>query len=182
MKPKLRALEKNILKYRAIQMILLLHRVESLRTFLLGSIRVSDTLLPESGERLPPGVRKPMVKALNILTSEEIITDGECEELKNIIEVRNHIGHRIHRLVEDISAPGPAIDGQYAVYDYGALERLEQLRQKIEAGMARKFVLQIASRELAFEQAEATYLEELARLRKRIDKQFLLRSQQKRSA
>tara|TARA_R110000868_G_scaffold25293_7_gene98666 strand:- start:3186 stop:3482 length:297 start_codon:yes stop_codon:yes gene_type:complete len=98
MRAKLPALEKNILKYRALQMVLLIHQVESLRTFIIGSIRSSESLLPRDSNlrALPEGVKRPMEKALNILVTKEIITEKESEDLQGIIEVRNQIGHKVH--------------------------------------------------------------------------------------
>lgn len=171
MRAKLPGLEKNILKYRALQMVLLLHEVESLRSFLIGSIRGTDAFPSRKGtERLPAGTRGPMEKALGILVAEAILTGAGSEDLQVIVELRNKVGHTIHELVEDISAP-PGLRIRNPPYDYGALERFERYRRKIERGMMRKFVLQLDFRGVAFEQAEATYREELARLRKRIDRQ-----------
>jgi hypothetical protein len=171
-RPKLPALEKNILKYRALQMVLLLHEVESLRSFLIGSIRGTDSLPWHAGsERLPAGTRSPMQKAFRVLVDEAIITEVESEDLLTIVELRNKVGHTVHELVEDISAP-PSLRKRDHSYDYSALERFERYRRRIERGMMSKFVLQLDFRGVVFEQAEATFKEELARLLKRIDRQY----------
>ena len=174
MRPALRALEKNILKYRALQMVLLLHQVESLRTFIIGSIRSTDRLavsLKTGVDRLPGGVKKTMEKALALLVHEGILTEKESEDLQSIIKLRNQVAHTIHELVADISVP--RLLGQHdPVYDYYAVDRFERYRNKIESGMAKSFVLLLDFRELSFEQAEATYKEELSRLHRRIDRQY----------
>lgn len=60
MRAKLPALEKNILKYRALQMVLLLHQVEALRSFVIGSIRATDSIPTISREiRLPENAKRP---------------------------------------------------------------------------------------------------------------------------
>ncbi len=173
MRAKLPALEKNILKYRALQMVLLIHQVESLRTFIIGSIRASESLLPRDSKLrvLPEGVKRPMEKALKLLVTKEIITEKESEDLQGIIEVRNQVGHKVHELVSDISAP-KALRKKDQIYDYFALNRFERYRDKIAEGMGKYFVLEIGFRRLIFEQAEATYKEELSRLHKRIDRQY----------
>lgn len=176
MRPKLPALEKNILKYRALQMVLLLHEVESLRSFLIGSIRGTDLLPGRAGsDRVPEGTRGPMQKALRVLVDESILTEEESQDLQTIVEFRNAIGHTVHKLVEDISAP-PELHPRLRGYDYGALDRFERYRGKIERGMTGKFMLKLDFRDVVFDQAEATYKEELARLRKRIDRQLARRS------
>ena len=174
MRSTLRALEKNILKYRALQMVLLLHQVESLRAFVIGSIQSTDLLAVANKtgvERIPNRVKKPMVKAMDILVQEGVLTEKESEDLQSIIRLRNQVGHTIHELVADISAPR-LLGSSDQVYDYYALERFERYRKKIEAGMMKGFVLQLGFRELSFEQAEATYKEELSRLHRRIDRQY----------
>lgn len=172
MKPKLRALEKNILKYRALQMVLLLHQVESLKSFVIGSIRTSDKFpFREQKPRLPAGEKKILQKSWEILVDEGIITEQDSADIQRIIDIRNQIGHSIHNLVTDISAPWYKLDKD-PLYDYFALERFEAYREKIADGMSKKFVLQIGLRGVAFEEAEKTYKEELARLHKRIDRQY----------
>lgn len=173
MRAKLPALEKKILKYRALQMVLLLHQVESLRSFVVGSIRASDKLAPllSTSVLLREGVKRPMEKALQILVDKKILTEEESEDLQSIIEVRNQIGHKVHELVSDITAPG-ALRWNDQVYDYFALERFERHRDNISKGMMRHFVLEVSLRDVTFEQAEATYKDELRRLQKRIDRQY----------
>lgn len=172
MRAKLPALEKNILKYRALQMVLLLHQVETLRSFVIGSIRATDSIPTISREiRLPENAKRPMEKAFKILVFEGIISEKESSDLQSIIELRNYIGHRMHNLVADISAP--KLMGKHdPIFDYFALGRFEKYRDKIYKGMQKKFILQFSFRDLAFEQAELTYKEELYRLPKKIDRQY----------
>lgn len=173
MRAKLPALEKNILKYRALQMVLLLHQVESLRAFVIGSIRGSDKFATYTARQvlLPDGTKRPMEKALQILVDKNVITEKESEDLQGIINLRNQVGHKIHELVSDISAP-KTLRSNDQIYDYFALDRFERYRDKISKGMMKHFVLQVSFREISFEQAEATYKEELRRLHKRIERQF----------
>jgi hypothetical protein len=173
-RPKLRALEKNILKYRALQMVLLLHEVESFREFLIGSIRATDSLSPHP-KRLPLGTKHPFEKAVTILVAEDILTEEEAEGLRKIIDQRNLIAHEVHQLVMDVTRPRDPVERK-SLYDYAALIRFEHIRKKVSSGMsAGQFVFAIGIREHFFEQAEATYREELHRLRKRINKQIRIR-------
>ncbi len=173
---KLPALEKNILKYRALQMVLLLHQVESLKAFVLGSIRATDSISSsrKNPPMLPEGAKKIFKKVWRILVNEKIITEAESQDIQNIIELRNDIGHSIHDLVMDISGPDFQLQNR-KTYDYYALERFERYREKISNGMQSKFVLEISFRELSFEKAENTYKEELKRLHKKITRQYSAR-------
>jgi hypothetical protein len=174
-KPKLPALEKNILKYRALQMVLLLHQVESLKAFVLGSMRATDRIHSGSQEpMLPEGTKKIFKKVWAFLVKEGVITESESQDIQNIIDLRNDIGHSIHNTVMDISGPEFMLQNK-KTYDYHALERFEQYREKISEGMRDKFALEIGFRELSFEEAENTYKEELSRLYKKITRQYSIR-------
>jgi hypothetical protein len=172
MNSALSALEKNILKYRAIQMILLLHQVEFLRIFIIESIRQSDEITKTATDRLSVGIKNPMEKAMAILVQEDILTKSESEDFQSIVEHRNQIAHKIHEAVEDISSQHQYLNRRKQVYDYYALDRFEKYREKITAGMMKKFILKLNFRDLSFERAEAAYKEELSRLQKRIDRQY----------
>lgn len=178
MRPKLRALEKNILKYRALQMVLLLHQVESMKNFVLGSIFSSDRI-PGGQEkpRMLPGEKQKVKKAWKILVEEGVITKEESDDIQRIIDIRNQIGHSIHDLVTDITAPWYN-RSKDPVYDYFALERFEAYRDKISNGMSKKFVLQIGLGDYSFDEAEKTYKEELARLNNRIVRQYAKRERE----
>ena len=90
-KSSLLALEKNILKYRAIQMILLLHQVESLRSFVLGTIKSTNSIVRgKIKHRIPDGTKNPLKEAWKILVEEGVITEDESKDLQNIIEIRNN--------------------------------------------------------------------------------------------
>lgn len=120
-----------------------------------------------SAKRLPPKTKRPLAEALRILVEEDIITATESEDISSIIDIRNQIGHSIHDLVSDISFKfRPRLHPK--LYDYGAVDRLQRYRSKIELGMNKEFWLSVSPRELIFEQAAKTYEEELSRLRRRI--------------
>lgn len=172
MRAKLPALEKNILKYRSLQMVLLLHQVESFRSLVIGSIRYNDKFATHTFKPalLPERVKRPMEKVFQILVALEIINEKESQELQSIIKLRDQVSHRIHELVSDISAPR-ALYSRNDIYDYFALDRFEYYRDKIYKGMTKHFILEVSFRDISFEQAEATYKEELCLLDKRIERQ-----------
>ena len=169
--PKLRALEKNVLKYRALQMIMILHAHETLKRRLINSIRTTDRIFKHTPERLPPGCKKPYEKALQILIDHGILSEIESKHLLEYANFRNTIGHDVHKLLQYITGSDSTND-MTCLYDYYALERLQRYRKKISDGMMRGFVNEIGFAELIFEQAELTYKEELERLDRKIRRQI----------
>lgn len=164
-------LEKNILKYRAFEMILILHHVQHLRRFVIDSIRATDRLV-EGPDRLPSGIARPDKKAWRILVQDGVLTDEESREIQELIDYRNIIAHA----TEEVTVSLNRTWNRFRVhdrdtYDREALKRLDMLRHKIYSGMASTYVLTLDHRPLMFEAAEEVYREELGRLRTRIRKQ-----------
>ena len=103
---QLPALEKNILKYRAFEMVMILYYIEDLKSFVLESIKNTDKIMSNYGEknkRIPDNSKKKYQKVWAILVSDGIITQEESKDIQRIIDYRNVIGHKIHQLTYDLS-------------------------------------------------------------------------------
>ncbi|HHQ4552693.1 TPA: hypothetical protein ACSPZ7_000835, partial [Aeromonas veronii] len=80
------ALESNILKLRAFEMILIIFYMESLRRFIIGSIKATDKLRQtkrldlQDDEELDKSSSKILRKATSILLDEGIITHEQRME------------------------------------------------------------------------------------------------------
>jgi hypothetical protein len=100
------ALEKNVLKLRAFEMVLVLFYAEGLRSFVVGSIRATDRLrvpTESAPHRLPDETRKLYKKAWQILVDDEILTTEESAEIQALIDYRNVIAHATEELVADVN-------------------------------------------------------------------------------
>jgi len=182
---QLPALEKNILKYRAFQMVLLLFYIEDLKLFVLNSIRATDNLnsiLKQKNPRIPNNSKKLYQKVWAVLVSDGIITQEESVDIQHIIDYRNDIAHRIHQLTHDLSCEHAAQEYSEFYdfkYDYDALNKLKAYRQKISSGFQSKYyIFSVSFRPLLFEAAEKTYQEELDKLDKKITRQFAKREKE----
>lgn len=164
---RLPALERNILKYRAYEMIVILFHIEDLRTYALGTIRANDE------QAIPDGVKKPYERAWAYLVAKGVITQDESDDIQRLTDYRNTIAHDVQKLTFDLSQERFVVNWATASvkYDYEALRRLKKYRPKIEKGL-RHMIVVLSFDHLMFEAAEKTFDEELARLRKKIDKLF----------
>lgn len=164
-------LECDILKVRALEMILILFYMEDLKTFILDSIRNTNSLLND-GESEPKkekvGKGKLFDNARLKLVSEGIISKEESETLKELIDYRNDIGHRIYMLTSDVGAYSNL--GITPRYDYTAAKKARTLRHKIMNEMGKHFILTLSFDSLAFEAAENAYKKEIERLKKKVNK------------
>jgi hypothetical protein len=163
---RLPALERNILKYRAFEMVVILFHIQNLRSYVLRTIRANDKA------RIPEGTKKSDKKAWAYLVEKGVITQDDSDEIKRLTNYRNTIAHEIQQLTYDLSQERFAADygSAYAVkYDYTALRKLKKYRPKIEKGLRHIHVV-LSFDHLMFEAAERTFEQELARLRKKINK------------
>ena len=172
------AWEADILKIRAFEMVLILFYMEDLRRFIMGSIEATDKL--HGVNRLSDG--KPKTKegkklefARAVLVSDGVINQAESDELKELVDYRNIIGHTIHDLTVDVGAYSdltrhhPETFKPMPLYDYTAAKRAKVLSEKVSKGMMKKFIMMASLDFLAFEAAEKTYIAEIERLKKRVN-------------
>jgi hypothetical protein len=88
---KLPALERSILKLRAMQILLVLFYVEELKRDVL------------SLNLVPKGTKDAIDKSLSGLVVDNAITAVEKTEIVALIDYRNLIGHQMHNLFLDLS-------------------------------------------------------------------------------
>jgi hypothetical protein len=170
---RLSALEKNELKRRALEMVLVLFYIEDLKHFVVASIRATDRLRRvASGGRLSPGTKNLYKKAWTILVDAGVLSQQESDEIQGLVDYRNLVAHQTHALTADVGRyTYLQVPGDTARYDDSALERVQYFRTKLFSGMGQKFVLSSSFRGLNFEAAERTYLEELKILNRKLRRQ-----------
>ncbi|MGR0116438.1 hypothetical protein [Ralstonia pseudosolanacearum] len=171
--------EADILKVRAFEVVLTLFYMEDLRQCVIRSIQTTDAV--HGVNRLDDG--KPKTRdgkilelARAVLVSEDVINQAESDDLKELVDYRNIIGHKIHDLTVDVGAHShltpidPATFVPIPAYDYTAAKRARDLRKKVMDGMVNKFIMSASLAPLAFEAAETVYLAEIERLKRRVNK------------
>ncbi|NIF22563.1 hypothetical protein F3J40_13260 [Pantoea sp. Acro-835] len=152
-------------------MILILFYMENLKTFILESIE-NTNIIPNEDEseynKKTIGKGKLFEGARSRLVKKGIISKEESEILKELIDYRNDIGHRIYMLTFDVGAYSSL--GIKPRYDYTAAKKARILRRKIMNEMGKHFILTLSFDSLAFESAENSYTKEIERLKKKINK------------
>ncbi|MCK0548668.1 hypothetical protein ACTMQ2_18085 [Pseudomonas syringae pv. aptata] len=165
-------LEADILKLRALEMVLVLFYVEELKQYILKSLEMTARVLNEFPS-LPK--KNKMEAARSLLVSEGCITQADADELRRLIDYRNTIGHEIHRLVFDIGSYSElgtvnAENLQLAYkYDFSAARAAASLAERVSAGMSQKLCSVIGLNALRFDAAERVYLAEIRRLKNKIN-------------
>jgi len=118
---------------------------------------------------------KKLKIALGYAVTIGILTEAEATELKDLLDYRNDIAHRVHLLMSDISRNYWAIDhAAYAgpTYKGDALDRLRAFRRSLWERARGKLVLTLSMDRVLFELAEHTYEEDLRRFDRIITKQI----------
>jgi hypothetical protein len=181
---RIRALEHNIVKYRAMQMTLAIYYAEEIRRVVITAIQTQDkfskSLKPnETTERLPPGAKRPLEKALAIWVDEKLISQNEADDIKRLVDYRNDIAHRMHLLHADLSKYRWVKDRQKygpqdkVQYDSDAAVEMEALLRLLNDRLrAASRVLTLNPNALLFDAAEKSLKQELKSLRLKIDNLF----------
>ena len=150
------ALEKNLLKYRALEMALSLFYAQSLKNLIIESLHTTDKLLNQN--RYSKNDNKPLKKALVILQEENILTEIETQEIENLIDYRNDIAHHIEQMIKDIKHPDELFDGHEFIrpkYNYDIPQKLQFYKIKIEKGFqTRGYIVNISLDTYFFKHAE----------------------------
>lgn len=179
-----RALEQNIVRYRALEMVLVLYYTENLRNLIIGTIQATDRVRSalndkvDLNERIPARTKRPLQKALNILLADQIVTEAEKIEIEKLVRYRNDIAHRLAQLNIDIGQTALERDfirfrqSGSPRYDYGALERLRSYRKLLIERMSGTYVFTVSLEPLLFESTEKALTLGLQRIRRTIDRQF----------
>ena len=162
-----------MLKYRAFEMTLFLFYAENLRRWILGCLKATLPFRPELEAEVfsSPSNGKKLKRALRLLDKEGVVTTSERQEVERLIDYRNKIAHQIHRLTFDIGRSSWTHDLRRftpSEYDYEALDRLRDLREKISEEMMSRYVGVLEPDDGMFESAAHTYESELQRLKRRI--------------
>ena len=177
---RLPALERNILKFRAMQITLVIFYAEQLKREIIGCVRATDSIrtafdVELKDERIPPGTRKALKKALNILVNDNILTVKEQEEIVNLIDYRNVIAHKLHYLMGDLSANDEMYDWSKYVkdsekYDYNADRRLLYYRTLLsERSTKNHYSVWLDLDPMLFDTAEKIFQSEIGQLRRKIN-------------
>lgn len=177
---ELPALERNILKYRAFQIILVIfycdHLKRKIRSLVATQNRFREILKnKKTNDDGHTNEGKNAKKSLATLKDWGLLDEEETEEIVELINYRNIIAHEIHRLVGDIGAKSSMFRiGDYLKgFRYDAVERLRHFLNAIEnRAVERGYVISIDMDSLVFESAERSYEDELGKLKKRIDLQY----------
>ena len=175
---KLPALERNILKLRAFQMVLVMFYAEQLKRTALDMIQTTDSARKRFGagesyvERAPKNAKRQVEKALNALVADGTITADDKAEIVSLIDYRNTIGHHLHELLIDVSPERYAKEIQFfrsdrlKAFDYTAVDRLRHFLDHLNNG--RHYVRTITMDGLLFEASGRVYLSEIKVLKRKI--------------
>lgn len=188
---RLPALERNMLRLRSMQMVLVLFYAEQLKQKLVGLVRTTDkirkTLELGTSERVPRNVKDQIKKCLNAFVADSAITTDERDEMRRLIDYRNVIAHGINELVGDLSADREvrgllnSTTWRFRSYGYKAVDRLRHfLKLLSDPVITRRYISSISLDSLKFASVERTLLADIKELQRKIDRQMVIRDREVR--
>lgn len=176
------ALEANLLKLRALEMILIVFYMEDLRRFIIKAVtttskfhqKVPSPFEGEADERNS----KILKHATKELLEAGVLSKDQRAEFNKLIACRNTIGHEPHFLTVDVGAYEDLVElasigkKHPSGYDGTMLDRVIKMRHHLHKAVAKKFMMEVSYDSLMFEAAEKSYLTEIKRLKSKISSQF----------
>lgn len=174
---RLPALERNVIKLRAFQMLLIIFYVEELKRGVLDRIQTTDSTARKLGsvsgkpERVPKGTKNSVEKALRALVADKAITLKDKSEIVELIDFRNAIGHDIQSLLADMSSHRFARELVKTTkpYRYDAVARARHFLKLLnDLYRTHHYVRTFDVSALLFRSAEQTLLTEIKQLQRKI--------------
>lgn len=177
------ALESNVLKLRALEMILIVFYMEDLRRFIIKAVTLTNQILQHPGSL--PGddddyATKVLKQATKALLDAGVMSKDQRTEFNKLVAYRNVIGHEPHFLTVDVG-PYEDLAEMIAIgkknpsgYDGTMLDRVIRMRKYLHEAVAKKFIMEVNFDSLMFETAEKTYLAEIKLLKSEISSQIEL--------
>jgi hypothetical protein len=175
------ALERNILKYRGFEMLLLLFYVEELKGMIVGAISATGYLRCKAAPRIEPATKNKFKKAITTLVEDGVFSQDESAEIAKLVDTRNIVAHELHKMTFDVSRDTWAREVlaiEKAQYDYRVLERIKYFIDQFEGRTQSKYVFELSLDSVLFRSAEKTYSRELKSLKKKITSQYGRRRKQ----
>lgn len=169
------ALESNVLKLRALEMILIVFYMEDLRRFIIKAV----TLTNQFQQQPAPLPDSDLLKhATKTLLDAGVMSKDQRTEFNKLVAYRNIIGHEPHFLTVDVG-PYEDLAEMIAIksknpsgYDGTMLDRVIKMRKYLHEAVAKKFIMEVNFDSLMFETAEKTYLAEIKKLKSAITSQI----------
>lgn len=177
-----RALERNIIKYRSLEMVLVVHYVEELKRFLIRSVKSLDRFDRNYNKenprvRLKTNATNPYYPSLKAWHQEGLISRDEKKELAELTGYRNDIAHRVHELNADLSTEKfhrnfvRELPNRFSSYRYEAVEKLQKYIQDLPERYHKKYRVGFLDyNHSMFRTTENVLKSELEVLRKKINR------------
>lgn len=177
---RVRALERNVMMYRTIQFVLVIHYTEELKKTVIKHVRdhyVKFKVNQTHGHRdySMDASSKNFYGSLNKWVDEGLIDDKESSEIRHLVNFRNDVAHRLNQLSIDISRYSFHQDlvrrypDLLKHHDYEAVDRLKEMIKLLKARILRShrpYVLDLEAH--YFETAESILFSELKSLERKI--------------
>lgn len=183
---RLPALECDILKLRAFELVLVLFYAEELKRWLINHLKSNKALAshlnPTTSAYSSKKSGETWRHGLEALLQDGAISSEQKTEIVSLIEYRNTIGHEVHHLLSDLNSNRIARDfttysaKQGKQYDYTAIRRFQRVRKHLdELYKTHQYVFVVDANGLVFDAAERTFQSEIKRLTKKIDRLYAAR-------
>ncbi|EPY4803705.1 TPA: hypothetical protein MM166_004284 [Klebsiella pneumoniae] len=166
------ALERNIIKYRSMQVLIFSFYIEDFKRVIESTLKFEliYTHFKDYQDEKPPS---HMGEAMDMLERKGLISREDRTEYAQLVKYRNQTSHEIELMFFDLTQDDAAdIYKAYKAikYDYECIDRIKRLRNKVLSNLSKKLLSVVSMRENMFEDVEKTFNHEMKKLELRIEK------------
>lgn len=184
------ALERCLVRHRALQMILIIYHAEELKRQVISAADAQKRLRGEARDAEPvdagdPGKQgKRQKRAFDFLVQDDVLTREERHHMVGLIGRRNGIAHHLDQVTADLTIGRSLRDWvdympNRQAYDYEALDQLRAARDLLTERMtAKHYVLKLSLNDLFFETTEKVLTADLKVLERRIHQLVRVRQEE----
>lgn len=166
------ALERNIIKYRSMQILIFSFYIEDFKITIESTLEnklIYTHFKDYQHEKLP----SHMGEAMDMLERNGLISKEDRGEYKKLVKYRNQTSHEIELMFFDLTQDDAAdIYKAYKAikYDYECIDRIKRLRSRVLSSLSKNLLLCVSMRESMFGDVEKTFTHEMKKLEARIEK------------
>jgi len=176
------ALERNLIKLRAAQVLLAIYYSEELQNSMVDLICSTENLRRVVEPRLTRNAKNAKHKALKFLVADGALSRKESEEIRSLINFRNDAAHEIHWFFGDLSTNRFSREISEMLdknFNYEVVGRFQHFLSRLsDARVNFGYAMTLNDRAGAFDEAEKILLEEIEILKKRVIRLWKIRANQ----
>ncbi|EJA7342767.1 TPA: hypothetical protein JG809_004858 [Vibrio parahaemolyticus] len=167
---RLRTLEVNIVRYRSLEILMVIFYIEAIKNLALQSFQSTDEMFNEE-PRIPKDAKNKYKKLWRYLLKEGVLSGSDKESLEKLIEFRNASAHSLSDVFSDLN---PDTFSSYVArrvkYIPNSAKLAKELYNKVYENLAKEYIIALDMDTFVFRHVEKTYWGDMKAISNKINR------------